>query len=78
MSPDAVRSANVGYFFKSPNLDCRAAVKKGQRLGVVKMLGVEFAVHAHYAGWVDQIVVPCGTPVDYGQCLMVLRSSPPL
>lgn len=72
-SAHAVCSAQVGYFFKAKNVSCSCQVKKGQRLGAVTMLGMEFPVYAHYDGWVDTIVVACGMPVDYGQCLILLR-----
>jgi biotin carboxyl carrier protein len=71
--PNVVYSKNVGYFFKSKLLNLPAEVQKGQVLGVIKMLGLACPVYAPCSGWIDEITLTCGTPVEYGQPLIVIR-----
>lgn len=75
--PNVVYSSHVGRFFRAkPLQQLPAVVTKGQPLGVVKALGMEFTVTAPCAGWVDAVEVDCGSPVEYGQPLVALRVSP--
>lgn len=66
-------ASNVGYFFKAKTLSSATPVKKGQVLGVIRALGIEFPVHAPCTGWIDGIHESCGSAVEYGQPLVVLR-----
>lgn len=69
-------SGHVGRFYRAKPLQTLpASVKKGQLLGTIKALGLEFPVSAPCTGWVDCVDVTCGAPVEYGQPLVTLRVS---
>jgi biotin carboxyl carrier protein len=74
--PNVAYSAHVGRFYRAEALrGLPANVNKGQLVGVVKALGLEFPVLAPCTGWVESVHVPCDAPVEYGQALVSLRTN---
>lgn len=69
-----VRSRHVGWFWPCERLlRSLGAVKRGQSLGVVRVLGMEFAVLVPHDGVLLGYRVVAGAPVEYGLPLADLR-----
>jgi acetyl-CoA carboxylase biotin carboxyl carrier protein len=78
-SPGAVKAPMVGTAYLAPQPGAKPfvavgdAVREGQALLVIEAMKVMNQIHAPHAGRVAQILVADGTPVEYGQVLMVLE-----
>ncbi len=77
-----VRSPVVGTFWQKPApgqppfVTVGDAVSPGQVLCVVEAMKVMNEIRADRAGIIDDILVEDGSPVEYGQPLFVLRTTP--
>jgi acetyl-CoA carboxylase biotin carboxyl carrier protein len=67
----AVTSPLVGVFH--PSVAVGATLEAGQPIGAVEAMGMPTNVDAPQAGTVEDLLVPDGSPVEYGQPLVVLR-----
>lgn len=67
----AITSPLVGVFH--PVVTAGEALSAGQLIGSVEALGLPTNVEAHEAGTVESLLVDDGTPVEYGQPLLVIR-----
>ncbi len=67
----AVVSPLVGIFH--PSVQPGQAVTAGQVIGAIEALGMPTSVDAPQAGTVEDVLVHEGSPVEYGQPLLVLR-----
>jgi biotin carboxyl carrier protein len=67
----AITSPLVGVFRTS--LSVGDVVDAGQTIGAVEALGLPTSIDAPHAGAVEDVLVRNGTPVEYGQPLVVLR-----
>ena len=67
----AIASPLVGIFH--PSVTVGAAVEPGQSIGAVEALGMPTSVDAPQSGTVEELLVPDGSPVEYGQPLLTLR-----
>ena len=48
-------------------------VQSGQSMGAIEALGMPTSVEAPHSGIVEELLVQDGSPVEYGQPLLVLR-----
>ena len=71
----AITSPLVGVFRAS--VGTGADLEAGQSIGVVEALGLPTHVEAPHAGTVEDLLVASGSPVEYGQPLLVLRRERP-
>lgn len=69
-----IGSPAVGYFVYGEQLGPGLAVRKGDPLGYVEMLGVRHEVRAPRAGTVRHLVAETGEAVEYGQLLVELEA----
>jgi acetyl-CoA carboxylase biotin carboxyl carrier protein len=67
----AIASPQVGIFRSAVSAGERVAA--GQSLGAVEALGMPTSVEAVHSGIVETLLVQDGSPVEYGQPLLVLR-----
>ena len=67
----AIVSPLVGIFH--PSVKPGDSVQQGQVIGAIEALGMPTSVDAPQAGTVDDVLVRDGSPVEYGQPLIVLR-----
>lgn len=67
-----VASPAVGFFIHADGLDTGLAVRKGDALGHVEMLGVRHDVRAPRGGTVTRVVAESGEAVEYGQAVVEL------
>lgn len=64
------RSPAVGYFSRGRDVDLGAAVRAGDSLGAVDMLGIVQDVPAPIDGFISAILAESGQAVEYGQALV--------
>jgi acetyl-CoA carboxylase biotin carboxyl carrier protein len=67
----AIASPLVGIFH--PSVTTGETVQQGQAIGAIEALGMPTSVDAPQSGTVEDLLVPDGSPVEYGQPLIVLR-----
>jgi len=67
----AIASPLVGIFH--PSVAPGDSVQQGQAIGAIEALGMPTSVDAPQSGTVEDLLVPDGSPVEYGQPLIVLR-----
>jgi biotin carboxyl carrier protein len=67
----AIASPLVGVFH--PSVHAGEAVVPGQVIGAIDSLGIPTSVDAPQGGTVEDVLVPDGHAVEYGQPLLVLR-----
>ena len=67
----AIASPLVGIF--RPAVNVGDAISQGQSIGAIEALGMPTSVEAPHSGTVEDLLVPAGTPVEYGQPLLTLR-----
>jgi acetyl-CoA carboxylase biotin carboxyl carrier protein len=72
-SPLAIVSPLVGVFHAA--VEVGDTVSHGQVIGAIEALGMPTSVDAPQEGTVEQLLVPDGNPVEYGQPLLLLRRS---
>jgi acetyl-CoA carboxylase biotin carboxyl carrier protein len=70
----AIASPLVGIFH--PAVEVGDTVSHGQVIGAIEALGMPTSVDAPREGTVEQLLVPDGSPVEYGQPLLLLRRPP--
>ena len=70
----AITSPLVGIFHAS--VATGDNVQPGQAIGAVEALGMPTTVEAPQPGTVEELLVHDGSPVEYGQPLLILRRSP--
>ena len=71
--PLAITSPLVGIFHAS--VSTGDDVQPGQSIGAVEALGMPTSVDAPQTGTVEELLVHDGSPVEYGQPLLILRRS---
>jgi biotin carboxyl carrier protein len=71
----AITSPLVGIFHAS--VATGDILQPGQSIGAVEALGMPTTVEAPQPGTVEELLVHDGSPVEYGQPLLVLRRSIP-
>jgi acetyl/propionyl-CoA carboxylase alpha subunit len=71
----AIASPLVGVFH--PSVKAGDAVTPGQAIGAIESLGIPTSVDAPRGGTVEDLLVTDGSPVEYGQPLLVLRRGGP-
>jgi acetyl-CoA carboxylase biotin carboxyl carrier protein len=69
--PLAIASPLVGIFH--PAVSAGDSVQPGQSIGAIEALGMPTNVDAPQSGTVEDLLVPDGSPVEYGQPLLTLR-----
>jgi biotin carboxyl carrier protein len=69
----AITSPLVGIFHAS--VTSGDNVQPGQSIGAVEALGMPTSVDAPQPGTVEELLVHDGSPVEYGQPLLILRRS---
>ena len=67
----AIASPLVGVFH--PSVAIGDVVSAGQVIGAIESLGMPTSVDAPRPGTVEDLLVPDGSPVEFGQPLMLLR-----
>ncbi len=67
----AITSPLVGIF--RPSVTTGESVQPGQSIGAIEALGMPSSVDAPQGGTVEELLVRAGTPVEYGQPLLILR-----
>jgi acetyl-CoA carboxylase biotin carboxyl carrier protein len=67
----AIASPLVGIFH--PAVSAGDMVQPGQSIGAIEALGMPTSVDAPQSGTVEDLLVQDGSPVEYGQPLLVLR-----
>ena len=67
----AIASPLVGIFH--PSVSVGGIVESGQPIGAVEALGMPTTVDAPHGGTVEELLVTDGSPVEYGQPLLILR-----
>jgi acetyl-CoA carboxylase biotin carboxyl carrier protein len=72
--PLAIASPLVGIF--RPAASGGDEVRQGQSIGAIEALGMPTSVDAPHSGTVETVLVQDGSPVEYGQPLLVLRRAP--
>jgi acetyl-CoA carboxylase biotin carboxyl carrier protein len=70
----AISSPLVGIFHSA--VKSGDAVQTGQSIGAIEALGMPTSVDAPQSGTVEDLLVADGSPVEYGQPLLVLRRVP--
>ena len=73
--PTAARSPGVGYFEPDVRFAVGITVAKGDRLGIVEVLGVAQEVSAPVDGVIGRVHVERGQAVEYGQRLATIGST---
>lgn len=69
----------VGVFYQSPEpgsapfVEVGDEVVPGQQIGVIEAMKLMIAVEAEEAGRIVEVLVPNGTPVEYGQKLFAVE-----
>lgn len=71
----AITSPLVGIFHAS--VATGDSLQPGQAIGAVEALGMPTTVEAPQPGTVEELLVHDGSPVEYGQPLLILRRSGP-
>lgn len=71
----AVTSPLVGVFRSS--VSTGETVLAGQSIGAIEALGMPSSVDAPQGGTVEELLVEAGSPVEYGQPLLILRRTGP-
>jgi acetyl-CoA carboxylase biotin carboxyl carrier protein len=69
----AITSPLVGIFHAS--VGTGDTLQPGQSIGAVEALGMPTSVDAPQSGTVEELLVHDGSPVEYGQPLLILRRS---
>jgi biotin carboxyl carrier protein len=67
----AITSPLVGIFRSS--VSTGETVQPGQSIGAIEALGMPSSVDAPQGGTVEELLAPDGSPVEYGQPLLILR-----
>jgi biotin carboxyl carrier protein len=67
----AITSPLVGIFL--PSVKTGESVQPGQSIGAIEALGMPSSVDAPQGGTVEELLVHAGSPVEYGQPLLILR-----
>jgi acetyl-CoA carboxylase biotin carboxyl carrier protein len=67
----AIASPLVGIFH--PCVEAGSVVQAGQSIGAIEALGMPTSVEAPQSGTVQELLVFDGSPVEYGQALVILR-----
>ncbi len=67
----AITSPLVGIF--RPSVRTGESVQPGQSIGAIEALGMPSSVDAPQGGTVEELLVHEGSPVEYGQPLLILR-----
>jgi acetyl-CoA carboxylase biotin carboxyl carrier protein len=67
----AITSPLVGIF--RPSVGTGESVQPGQSIGAIEALGMPSTVDAPQGGTVEELLVHEGSPVEYGQPLLILR-----
>ena len=67
----AIASPLVGIF--RPSVASGDALEAGQSIGAIEALGMPTSVDAPQSGTVEDLLVHDGSPVEYGQPLLILR-----
>jgi acetyl-CoA carboxylase biotin carboxyl carrier protein len=67
----AITSPLVGIF--RPSVNTGESVQPGQSIGAIEALGMPSSVDAPQGGTVEELLVNAGSPVEYGQPLLILR-----
>ena len=67
----AVASPLVGVFH--PTVSAGQEVAHGQAIGAIEALGISNTVDAPEAGTIEALLAQDGSPVEYGQPLLILR-----
>jgi len=67
----AITSPLVGMFH--PSVEVGASVEPGQSIGAIEALGMPTSVDAPQSGTVEELLVQDGSPVEYGQPLLIVR-----
>jgi biotin carboxyl carrier protein len=70
----AIASPLVGIF--RPSVSPGEQVALGQSIGAIEALGMPTSVDAPQSGTVEELLVHDGSPVEYGEPLLVLRRAP--
>jgi biotin carboxyl carrier protein len=70
----AITSPLVGIF--RPSVTTGELVQPGQAIGAIEALGMPTSVDAPQSGTVEELLVPDGSAVEYGQALLILRRAP--
>jgi biotin carboxyl carrier protein len=71
----AITSPLVGVF--RPSVNTGETVQPGQSIGAIEALGMPSSVDAPQGGTVEELLVEAGSPVEYGQPLLILRRTGP-
>ena len=71
----AITSPLVGIF--RPSVSTGESVQPGQSIGAIEALGMPSSVDAPQGGTVEELLVHEGSPVEYGQPLLILRRTGP-
>jgi len=69
----AITSPLVGIFH--PSIASGEDVQQGQSIGAIEALGMPTSVDAPHSGTVEELLVHDGSPVEYGEPLLILRRS---
>ena len=67
----AITSPLVGIF--RPSVVAGDSLQAGQSIGSIEALGMPTSVDAPQGGTVEELLVSQGSPVEYGQPLLILR-----
>ncbi len=67
----AIASPLVGIF--RPSVASGDTLEAGQSIGAIEALGMPTSVDAPQSGTVEDLLVQDGSPVEYGQPLLILR-----
>jgi predicted deacylase len=67
----AITSPLVGIF--RPSVSPGDLLQPGQSIGAIEALGMPTSVDAPQGGLVEELLLPEGGPVEYGQPLLILR-----
>jgi len=77
----AIKSPMVGTFYATPSPDAAPFVKLGDKVNpdtvvcIIEAMKVFNEIKADVAGTIESIDVSSGTPVEYGQVLMKVRTA---
>jgi len=71
----AIASPLVGIF--RPSVSTGDHVDSGQQIGAIEALGMPTSVDAPRSGTVQELLVHDGSPVEYGEPLLILRRNLP-